>query len=167
MVCQLNDSLISPEEVAALLRYDPESGRLRWLDGRKDALSSGSAGCLDKRGYVRIRIRRVDFMAHRVAWALHTGAWPSGSIDHINGIRADNRIANLRDVSHKTNCQNRRTSSRPGRLLGAHFNAYSGRWTANIGVDYKYKNLGYFDTEQEAHEAYVAAKRRLHDGCTI
>ena len=110
------------------------------------------------------------FSAHRLAWLYVTGDWPVGVIDHINGDRTDNRFENLRDVTQKTNSENlrgpqKRTASR---FLGVHAQRRkSTRFLAQIVTDGKLKHLGSFSTPEPAHEAYLAATRRLHEGCTI
>jgi hypothetical protein len=109
-------------------------------------------------------------MAHRVAWVHFYGGWPKNVIDHINGDKTDNRIANLRDVPHALNMHNQRAASAHNKrssLLGAHWHKNGGRWRSNITVAGVTRHLGCFDTEQEAHAAYVEAKRSLHAGCTI
>lgn len=123
--------------------------------------------------YVYLTVDEQRYKAHRVAWALHYGEWPKGAIDHINGDGADNRIANLRDVDTRTNQQNQRRakSNNSTGWLGVYF-APKGyrrkRFRAGIARgDGTYWTIGYFATAEEAHAAYVEAKRKLHAGCTI
>ena len=87
--------------------------------------------------------------------------------DHINGIKTDNRIANLRSVSMTVNLQNMRKANRDSLsgLLGAH--KKRSHWESRIRVDRKQIHLGIFETPEEAHAAYLAAKRLHHSGCTI
>lgn len=149
-----------------LLSYDVDSGAIRWLDSRKNALSGGNAGCIVKGKYRRIRIDGIDYQAHRVAWLLLFGKWPDGDIDHLNGCQSDNRACNLRDVPRAINSQNQATGRRGG-LIGASFHPASQKWRAIIGLNGKYKTIGYYSTELEAHEAYIATKRVMHPGSTI
>jgi hypothetical protein len=110
-----------------------------------------------------------------MAWFHFYGEMPKNQIDHINGVRNDNRIVNLRDVTQKINSQNQRRghnkigrSKRPySSYLGVSAGANPDTWKAAITVDGKLKNLGTFYSEIEAHHAYVMAKRDLHEGCTI
>ena len=93
-------------------------------------------------------------------------------VDHINGNRGDNRLCNLRDVSRKINTQNRKSASINNScgLLGVSEHkgvGKSGRFVAGIYIEGKRKHLGVFDTAQQAHEAYLTAKRKYHEGCTI
>lgn len=117
-------------------------------------------------GYRKIRIDGHQFLAHRLAWVYVYGVWPA-EIDHVNGNRSDNRIANLRSVSHRDNQQNMRLprSNNSSGYLGVHFDR--GRWVAQIRSEGMRHRLGRFDTAEEASDAYLAAKRRLHPFSTI
>lgn len=119
------------------------------------------------RGYRQIRVDKRVVMEHRLVWLRVYGAFPKGEIDHINGDHGDNRIENLRDVSAGVNMQNLRVPRRTNKigLLGV---TRSGkRFRATIRTNGKAKYLGSFDTPDEAHEAYINAKRSMHVGCTI
>lgn len=109
------------------------------------------------------------YATHRLVWFYVHGKWPEHEIDHINGDRSDNRISNLRDVPAAINRQNLRTSHKDkiAGPLGAHFNKVSRKWKASICVNYRHTHLGTFATAEDAHAAYVAAKRMLHAGCAI
>lgn len=123
-------------------------------------------------GYERLSAYYCGFPAHKVAWLFATGAWPRHEIDHINGDKRDNRIANLRDVTRAVNAQNIRRAmphSKSG-VLGAHANTNKRakkRFQSAVKLDGVQVRLGAFETADQAHAAYVEAKRRLHDGCTI
>lgn len=118
-------------------------------------------------GYLFFKAFGGNHKVHRVVYAIHYGEWPKGYIDHIDGNRKNNRVENLRVVSHSMNMQNRRS---------AHRNNASGflgvtptKWgfAAVIRKNKKTIWLGTFKTPGEAHTAYVAAKRELHDGNTL
>lgn len=125
------------------------------------------AGCKSPDGYTKVSVDNVDLQAHRVVFAITQGRWPALDIDHIDGDRSNNAPANLREVTRRVNLQNQRNAS-PGNssgLLGA--NRVRGKFQARITVDGRSKCVGTFDTAQAAHEAYLRAKRALHEGCTI
>lgn len=88
-----------------------------------------------------------------------TGEWPADMIDHKNRDRTDNRWENLREATRSQNNANRRASSTHG-FKGATFNRRQGRWMAQTKVNGKRVYLGYYDTPEEAHAAYVAAAER-------
>lgn len=151
--------------------YDPKTGRLTWRVPTMARIKAGVSACGPVTGgYLRIRIAGRSYKAHRVAWLMTYGEWPTGHIDHINGDPADNRISNLRDVPAFVNKQNmRRARSDSGTgLLGSYFHRGTGKYRAQIWLpDGTCKSLGAFDTAQDAHVAYLHAKRDLHVGCTI
>ena len=142
-------SLPSLEELKEYLSYDPDSGLLTWIKTGKEA------GCKCPRGYKRVVFKNRCYYVHRVVWVFSNSRWPELSIDHINGNKSDNRLVNLREVSHKVNCQNRR-EHRTGHLLGT--NKRGGRYKAQIQLNGKIVHLGTFDTAEEAHQAYLKAR---------
>lgn len=167
---------VTASMVRELLCYDDASGlfvRPRSSQGAK----AGPAGCIRRDGYVVISVGGYQHLAHRLAWLYTTGEWPTDLIDHINGERSDNRWSNLREASKQTNGQNMRRASAQNTtsgLLGAHFDKRRGMWRACIRapvLDGKIKSrnieIGVFSSAEKAHAAYVAAKRRLHAGCTL
>lgn len=157
---------------AAILRerlnYDPLTGvftHTRTRGGQRACTKAGYFGARD--GYVRLLIFAKQYFAHRCAWLHVHGEWPPSELDHINGIRNDNRIANLRPTTRQGNMQNMRkalpTAAVP--FLGVH--PCGKKFRARISSGGKYLHLGVFATPEEAFSVYVEAKRRLHAGCTI
>jgi len=124
-------------------------------------------------GYRCIKVLGRLQLAHRLAWLYVHGVWPDHEIDHLNGIRSDNRLGNLRDVSRTTNSENQRRATvgnTSTKLLGATLDDSVYRrkpFKAQIKVNGRSRHLGMFATAEEAHQAYVDAKRQLHEGCTI
>lgn len=152
---------LTADFVRELFNYDPDVGVL--VRKKRYQIAHPSKGD----GYTRIRVGRLIYQVHRVIWLHVYGEWPSKDIDHINGDKSDNRIENLRDVSHSVNLQNQRRAaitSKTG-LLGVH--PHQGRFLAQIQINKKIIYLGLFGTAIEGHNAYLDAKRALHDGCTI
>lgn len=119
------------------------------------------AGTLRKDGYVEIKFARRHIKAHRLAWLLATGAWPSVEIDHINGARDDNRWVNLRQCSDRENCRNSGWYTNNTSGFRGVFRSHDGTFKASIRHG-KSIHLGTFSTAQEASVAYEAAARRLH-----
>ena len=160
---------LTAQRLRELLDYDPATGDFRWLGRRRGAPKNRPPGCINGEGYRCITVDGVLHGAHRLAWLHVCGSPPSGVIDHINGIKTDNRIENLRDVSETTNRQNQRKASARSKsgLLGVVWDANRERWKALLYVGKIPQWIGRFDTPEEAHAAYLEAKRRLHAGCTI
>lgn len=154
------------EKLIADWHYNPETGAFtrRRAVGRHGRHMVGTvARTRTSHGYVVIRIDGKIHGAHRLAWLYAHGEWPT-VIDHINGDRADNRIANLRNVTQTENMQNLRSApanSHSG-MLGAHRSGRNRRWTSRIRIAGKSVKLGLFDTPEEAHAAYMAAKATHH-----
>jgi hypothetical protein len=155
-----------------LLRYEPDTGKLYWLSRpmsmfpksqQANTWNTKNAGretfTLVHKGYYQGTIFNAKFRAHRVAWALYYGRWPERHLDHINGVRTDNRIENLREVERSENQRNqkRRTDNTSG-ATGVSWYVLQGKWVAEIYVDGKKKNLGYFDTYEEAISARKLAE---------
>lgn len=157
------------ERLKELLIYSQETGLFVWRVTRSGKTKAGmAAGTRNKLGYVNLRIDYREFGAHRVAWAITNGQWPTGDIDHINGDPSDNRIANLRDVPRAENLQNQRRAHRDSKsgILGVR-EVRPGRFQAKIMRNYRLYDLGDFPTAEEASAAYIKAKRELHAGCQI
>lgn len=161
---------ITAERLREILSYDTESGVFVWKVSRGPLNAGMKAGSVDTRGHLQICIDRRLYQAHRLAWLYVNGKWPNKHIDHINGDKTDNRIANLRDVTHAVNLQNQRrapSSNKTSGLLGVSWKKANLRWCAQIQVNDKKMHLGLFDTAEAAHAAYVVAKRQLHEGCML
>lgn len=139
------------------LDYDPETGDFFRLD---IALRGGApiGSYLDNQ-YKRICIDYQEYLAHRLAWFYVNGEWPSNDIDHINGVRGDNRICNLREATRQENLRNGRGRPSKSGLKGVNFRSGLTRpWYARIYPEKGRKiHLGYFLTAEEAHAAYCEA----------
>lgn len=159
---------LTVERLKELLEYNLDTGVFTWKVPRGRGMGAGSiAGSSNKYNYRQIGVDGKLYLAHRLAWLYVHGKWPDNGLDHINGDNQDNRISNLRDVDHVVNSQNQRKASRNSSsgLLGA-FKKDS-HWISQIQVNGKIVRLGTFLTPEEAHQAYLKAKRELHPGCTI
>jgi hypothetical protein len=159
---------ITLERIREVMDYDPATGVFirKVKTGPRHEVGERADKNLDN-GYLRIGLDGRKLLAHRVAWLYVHGAWPKGFIDHINGDRSDNRIANLRAANHRINAENQvraHATNRSG-ILGVY--KFRDHWRARITSRGKVYNLGEFDSQKEAFAAYVTAKRLLHEGCTI
>ena len=150
----------SVHRLRALLKYNADTGLFFWIKNGKQA------GTILPRGYVQIGIDRKVFYAHRLAWAIHHGAWPKEGIDHINHIRSDNRISNLRSASQKENSRNCKPSkNNTSGFTGVFWNKQCDKWAARIKVNGKLKHLGLYDRIEDAAIARKKADKiyRFHE----
>lgn len=164
---------LTAARVRELLHYDPETGMFFWAakSSRKARNVVGEeAGHIDHQGYRLIYIDRRRYRAHWLAWMYVYGVLPT-LIDHRNGIRSDNRIANLREASVALNSRNRHAphAANPVGILGVVISkrgTYSARIRATLGPETVQLYLGSYDTKERAQQVYQAAKLLLHPEVT-
>jgi hypothetical protein len=147
------------------INYDSDTGVFTWKKKRGRVNSGDECGSITGKGYQRIRLNHKNYMAHRMAWLIVYGQLPSEQIDHMNRVKSDNRIINLRELTNMENVQNKliaHITNKTG-MLGVY--VQGGRYRAAIEHDGKRVNLGMFDTAAEASDAYLAKKRELHVSC--
>ena len=160
--------MITQTRLLELLRYAPDTGIFTWRVRTSNRVNVGDvAGTVRKDGYVVLRIDKALMLAHRLAFLHMTGKWPEAEVDHINGVRSDNRWCNLRDVPPRQNKENMRSARAGNKSLLLGVTQARGKYASQIQVAGKHIHLGYFSCPQAAHEAYLIAKRELHAGCTI
>lgn len=149
---------ITDLELKDILHYCPETGVFTWLIAKSQRVRVGEkGGHLASNGYVVIAINNKAYKAHRLAWLYMTGSWPEEEIDHINGIKNDNRIVNLREATKSQNQHNVgvRGDNSSG-YKGVSFETKNKKWRADIQFNGKRIFLGYFDFPKKASEVYEA-----------
>ena len=172
-----NKPLPSPEVLRQLMSYDPETGKLFWKErpaewfkypaqaekwnrhyANKEAFTP-----INSRGYHTGTVKGKMLLAHRIAWAITHGRWPDHFLDHINGIRSDNRLCNLREATHAENSRNSDVPMGKSGVRGVRQDKrWRKKWQARITVDGVAKSLGYYDTMEEAIAARQAAVTKYH-----
>lgn len=155
--------MLTQAELKELLVYDPVTGIFTNRVTRNSrALIGAEAGKDRLDGYRDIKINHKIYLTHRLAWLYVHGEWPADQIDHINGVRSDNRIDNLRVVTNKQNGENQtlRSNNTSGHR-GVTWDKVNGKWMAQIKHHGKIHHLGYFSILEEAAAAAKAMRDRL------
>ena len=138
------------------LSYDPDTGVFTRLKSVGNQPIGSVAGNKTSHGYVRISVEGRLWRAHRLAWLFFYEVWPTDQIDHINGVRTDNRIVNLREVNNREN-QSNTDKTRSGIPAGVHWDKSRGKWFSQALTKDGKKALGRYDDMEEAHAAYLKA----------
>jgi hypothetical protein len=158
-----HDQSITLDELRDFFSYDPETGELFWKVNRGMARAGSVAGSLHPAGYILVGVKRKLLRIHRVIWAICYGRWPVGDIDHINGDRADNRIANLREATRQENLRNsKKSATNASGVTGVFWQTRGRRWIAVIGGPgtRTYHYLGCFENFEDAVAARKAAEAK-------
>jgi hypothetical protein len=156
--------VLTQERIKELLDYDPDTGIFKWKISKARSIKVNNiAGGAEQGKYHRIRIDGKNYVAHRLAWLYVYGKWPDEYIDHINCIKNDNRIKNLREATNSQNQTNvlLRSNNTSG-YKGVIWNKQNKKWQAYISVNYSKTHLGYFDNIEDAASAYKKAANVLH-----
>jgi len=144
-----------------LLSYDSETGLFKWIVNRNHLAKTGDiAGSIKVTGYREMDVNGERHQAHRLAWLYVYGKFPKEELDHINHNRSDNRLCNLREVTHADNCRNRaKQSNNKSGINGVWWHKATKRWQASIGVDGYKLCLGFFSDKNEAKRARERAEK--------
>lgn len=145
------------------LHYEPETGLFSWRFDGKHVKAGDPAGSSTGRGYWKLRLNGVDVSAHRLAWFYVHGVWPVQKIDHINRVKSDNRIKNLRDVSAKINSHNVTVKSKRIGLQGV-MRDEAGHFHATIRFEGCQLVSSRLKSPAEAHLLYLKLKEKIHEG---
>lgn len=130
---------------ADIFTYDPLTGVVRWLK------TGNIAGFVNRRGYRLINYKGKRYRSHRLVWVIHNGCIADGEMDHINGVKDDNRIINLRVVTTQENQKNTKMHKHnTSGCMGVHFHTRDKKWTVRIKINRKYIHLGSYKTKEEA-----------------
>lgn len=169
-------ALVDPKVLAALIDYNTDTGVMIWRERGPDVAGgvgysvqwngryAGQPALAHQMpsGYLTGCVLGVAVRAHRVAWAIANGAWPVGEIDHINGIRTDNRLSNLRDVPKEINGRNQKLHvTNTSGVAGVSFKKDKGLWRARIRIDGRMKTVGTYASFDRAVEARRRAESDL------
>ncbi len=168
---------LSPEYIRSLLDYNPETGEFVWRE--RKIREEYHCSRIDKgwntrfagkkipaqwvHGGLRIGLHCKNYVAHRIAWLIYYGEWPSQDIDHINGNPMDNRIVNLRLATDSENlCNQKKRIDNTSGVKGVSWSKKENKWYAYINKDKKMTGLGRFVSFDDAVAARMAAEKQYH-----
>lgn len=156
-------SLPQLEDFRNTFDYNPETGELRWKVKAATNTRIGSLVDCRSNGYILVRFRWRLYKAHRVIWLLHYGEWPVDQLDHINRVRHDNRIANLRLATNTQNNINKpKQANNTSGFKGVSWNKDCNKWQSHIRINKRSFYLGLFETKEEASEKYLSIAKSHH-----
>jgi HNH endonuclease/AP2 domain len=156
-------NMITQEQLKEAFNYDDETGIFTWKIQPSFGIKIGSiAGNTRKDNYVVIRIFNKRYLSHRLAWFYQYGYWPK-ELDHINGIKNDNRLVNLRECAQGQNQKNIgiRADNKSG-YKGVIWHKQIGKWEARARLNNKPYYLGVFADIKEAAKAYQEFAKKHH-----
>lgn len=151
------------QDLLESLSYDAETGKFVRLVASSNAKVGSVAGSKNKQGYLVIWLFGKPYLAHRLAWFYVNGDWPAGQIDHVNMVRHDNRIANLRDSTRSQNgCNRPAPANNKTGHKGVHWHKRDKMYRATCTVNGKLVQIGYFKDVESAIAARTAFAEKHH-----
>lgn len=159
----MTDYILTQEELKSQLHYNPDTGIFSRILNKRTRRKSNRAGFYSNEGYLCIGLKGKYYKLHRLAWLYVYGRFPENHIDHINGIRDDNRLSNLREATPRENTQNIKIySNNTTGYIGVTYYKRNKKYAAQISNKGKNLYLGLYETAELAHQAYLSAKANLH-----
>ncbi len=151
-------------ELREYLNYNEETGELTWKKSPARRVKVGDvAGTTIVEGYKRFKFKGRNHAAHRIAFAIVHGYWPTPGCDHINGNTLDNRACNLREATHAQNMWNKRVGrNNKSGIKGVHWHKLVGKWVASIKRDGKTIVAGYYQDLSVAADAVAKLREQFH-----
>lgn len=159
------EELLDWDYLYEILDYDEDTGIFRWKVGRSGTKGIGSIAGTRKDGYIQIGINWVLYRAHRLAWFYVWHRWPTKFIDHIDGIKDNNAISNLREATKQENMQNTKkpwsNNKSDSSVPGVTFNKATGKYMVQLTINGKLRYFGSFEMREEAEQECIRL-RRIH-----
>lgn len=160
-VTMSNSSDLSQESLKKVIRYEPETGLFYRISKRGTEKLTGTYD--HSTGYIRIKVYKKLYAAHRLAFLYMNGAFPPADTDHINRVRSDNRFLNLRECSHAQNSYNRSMSKRNKTgYRGVSRVPNSTKFRVCLAVEGKINYLGLYDDAEEASLVYDKKAKEVY-----
>ncbi len=158
--------MLEKDDLKRILHYNPETGIFTWREKTSNYVKyevGDTANIVASHGYVQISIYGTHYLAHRLVWLYMFGFMPSKQIDHINMIRTDNRLINLRESSSSQNkCNSGVNSLNTSGIRGVSFEKSRNKWCATVQFEGVVYRLGRFDSKEAAADAYTNAAKKIH-----
>ena len=153
--------MVTQEQLKELINYNSETGIFTNKVTRNSRAVKGQELNPSNEGrYGAVQLNKQKYLLHRLAWFYINGTWPKDQIDHINGIKTDNRISNLRECTNQQNSYNRKGREGTSKYKGVH--AHGNKWRAKVTISGKQIIIGSFNTEKEAALAYNKQVKVIH-----
>lgn len=150
----MKNDIGTKSEADSVFEYSADTGSLKFKNGRKAGEEAGSIRTRNKLSHRFVSFNGVNVAVHRLAWLMSYGEWPKGTVDHRNGVGTDNRLENLRDVTHQQNQRNmKRNAKNTSGVCGVSFCKRSGKWRAQVEIQGKQVWLGYHRSIEDAVKA--------------
>lgn len=158
------NSTLTQSRLKEILDYDKTTGIFVWTTRKKYSLKIGSvAGTKNAQGYIDIQIDNIKHKAHRLAWLYCYGKFPEKNIDHINKIRNDNSIKNLREANHSENGQNRTLNkSNTSGFRNVTYHKPAKKWYAYLRLKNKIVYSGFFSSAEEASKTIEQKRKEIY-----
>jgi hypothetical protein len=154
--------MITQQELKELLNYDPDAGIFTWRNSRYGVTKNMNAGTLMYLGYIKIEINKKAYLAHRLVWLYVYGYFPK-YVDHVNLIKNDNRLINLREATQsENNCNRKITKNNTSGIKGVSWFKRDKNWRARIQFNGKNIHLGYFKNIEEAKFVIENYRKKFH-----
>jgi hypothetical protein len=153
---------VTPAMLKTHLKYIAKTGEMMWRASGKGRRNKHAGTINNVTGYIQFNIFGVRIYTHRAIWAIIYGRWPVAEIDHINGVKNDNRLRNLREATRFENTANARKGLRnKSGYKGVYFSKRAKKWSAQIRHRHIVRWLGHFPTAKAAHSAYCRAANKF------
>jgi hypothetical protein len=158
--------LITQKTLKEIVNYDLHTGIFTTKLPRPNSVAGKIIGTKNGKGYLVASINNKLYRLHRLAWLYVYGRHPTHQIDHINGLKDDNRIGNLRDVVSRLNTENQHKAPKNSNsgFLGVSWCKQKNKYRACIVANGKQNHIGFYVDKEDAAKAYFLAKTKLHKG---
>lgn len=153
--------ILTKDDVKEIFTY--QNGKLFWNDDRSSRVKSGDeAGSFDYKGYKQVKIGNYTYKVHRLIFLYHHNHLPI-TIDHIDGDKSNNNIENLRGATYSQNqCNRSLQKNNTSGIKGVSWSKNKNKWEAYCFINKKKKNLGRYNTKEEAECVVIEYRNNTH-----